>query len=514
MNLLISKLLDWFVFGGTMFFAAGAVAAPEAAAPAASSSSTSAAAPETTSQPAAEPSIADIVKDATSEAAAELTKPADTTQPAVEAAKPAAEPAKPAAEPAKPAAEAANPAAEAAKPAAEVNPLDKLGPLPAEKITAALAEAPPEVQAFLKDKGLSVETLTANARMAAEGVQYKERFPTLEAADTALDGAKNFFAIEDKFGAIQSGNDPANFNNFMAHLAELSFERDAQGKPIPDPANPGAFKNDGSIAKLIDNVSGFRDSKIGELAEMMLKAAQTDEAKSYATDLKGAIEFLGNFVKNGYKMPGPKTEPTKLPPEVQERLDRADRIERESRERDSNTQTQALNQKEDRIIDQTTKAIEPTIKTFLDKTALNDTLKTRITKMVWNELTDQVLKNDLYRRERDQLSPTAPDYEQRRVALNKSYMQERVVKIIESIVGDLGGPMVDASKARHEKLDSQLDAARMDPKTTGTTPQSHPAPATQDQVHAKAMEMAKAENPNAREGGPEYWKAVMKLDPL
>jgi hypothetical protein len=54
----------------------------------------------------------------------------------------------------------------------------------------------------------------------------------------------------------------------------------------------------------------------------------------------------------------------------------------------------------------------------------------------------------------------------------------------------------------------------MDPKTTGTTPQSHPAPATQDQVHAKAMEMAKAENPNAREGGPEYWKAVMKLDPL
>jgi len=93
---------------------------------------------------------------------------------------------------------------------------------------------------------------------------------------------------------------------------------------------------------------------------------------------------------------------------VQERLDRADRIERESRERDSNTQTQALNQKEDRIIDQTTKAIEPTIKTFLDKTALNDTLKTRITKMVWNELTDQVLKNDLYRRDATNCLPLLP----------------------------------------------------------------------------------------------------------
>jgi hypothetical protein len=505
MNLLISKLLHWFFYSGTLFFAAAAVADPAAAGPAAASSEPASAA----AAPAAEPSISDIVNESATEAAAELTKPAEPAQ----AAPPVAEPAKPAAEPAKPAAEVAKPATEPAKPAAAVpNPLDKIGPLPAEKITAALAEAPPEVQQFLKDKGLSVETLTANARMAAEGVQYKERFPTVEAADTALDGAKNFWAIEDKFGAITSGNDPENFDGFMAHLAELSFERDAQGKPIPDPDNPGAFKNDGSIAKLIDNVGGFRDSKIADLADMMLKAAQSDEAKSYATDLKGAIEFLSAFVKNGYQMPGAKKEAPKYTPEDQARLDRADRMEKESRERDASTQKQAQDQKEDRIIGQTAKVIEPTIKNFLDQTALNDTLKTRITKMVWTELTEQVLSNELYRRERDQLSPSAPDYEQQRVALNKNYMQERVVKIIESIVGDLGGPVVDANKARLGKLDSQSEAARMDPKTSGTTPQSHPAPATQDQVHAKAMELARAENPNAKEGGSEYWKAVLKLD--
>jgi hypothetical protein len=508
MNLLISKLLHWFLYSGTLFFAAGAVAEPAAAAPAAAPAAAEPAAP---AAPAAEPSIADIVKDAAGEAAQELTKPAEPAQ----AAPPVAEPAKPAADPAKPAADPAQPTADAAKPADAApapNPLDKLGPLPAEKITAALAEAPPEVQQFLKDKGLSVESLAANARMAAEGVQYKERFPTVEAADTALDGAKNFWTIEDKFGKIQSGNDPENFNGFMAHLAELSFERDAKGAPIPDPDNPGAFKNDGSVARLIDNVSGFRDTKIGELADMMLKAAQSDEAKAYATDLKGAIEFLGNFVKNGYKMPGEKKEAPKYTPEDQARLDRADRMEKESRERDQSTQKAALDQKEDRIIDQTTKAIEPTIQAALDKSAFTPELKTLITETVWNKLVDQVLKNDLYRRERDSLSPAAPDYEQRRVALNKSYMQERVVKIIESVVGQLGGPVVDANKARHTKLDSQSEAARMDPKTSGTTLQSHPAAATTDQVHAKAMEMAKAENPGAREGGPEYWKAVLKLD--
>jgi hypothetical protein len=513
MNLLISKLLHWFLFSGTLFFAAGAVAEPAAAA--APAAAPAAAEPAAPAAPAAEPSIADIVKESATEAAQELTKPAEAAQPGAEAAKPATEAAKPVAEPAKPAAEAAKPAADPAKPAEAApapNPLDKLGPLPAEKITAALAEAPPEVQQFLKDKGLSVESLTANARMAAEGVQYKERFPTVEAADTALDGAKNFWTIEDKFGKIQSGNDPENFNGFMAHLAELSFERDAKGAPIPDPDNPGAFKNDGSVARLIDNVSGFRDTKIGELADMMLKAAQSDEAKAYATDLKGAIEFLGNFVKNGYKMPGEKKEAPKYTPEDQARLDRADRMEKESRERESSTQQQAFNQKEDRILDLTTKAIEPTIQAALDKSAFTPELKTLITETVWNKLVDQVLKNDLYRRERDSLSPAAPDYEQRRVALNKSYMQERVVKIIESVVGQLGGPVVDANKARHTKLDSQSEAARMDPKTSGITLQSHPAAATTDQVHAKAMEMAKAENPGAREGGPEYWKAVLKLD--
>src|SRR6202034_4008713 len=94
----------------------------------------------------------------------------------------AAEPAKPAAEPAKPAAEVAPAAAD------EPNPPEKLGPLPAEKITAALAEAPAEVQQFLKDKGLSVEGLTANARLAAQTSQFLERVPSLEALDVALQG--------------------------------------------------------------------------------------------------------------------------------------------------------------------------------------------------------------------------------------------------------------------------------------------------------------------------------------
>jgi hypothetical protein len=517
MHPLISNLLHWFLYGGTLLFAAGAVAEPSAAAPAAAPAATPAAEPSTPAAPAAqpatpaaEPNIRDLVNEAAADAEKELT----AAKPAEPAAAPAAEPAKPAAaEPAKPAAEPAKPAAEAQPAATEPNPLDKLGPLPAEKITAALAEAPAEVQQFLKDKGLSVESLTANARLAAQTSQFLERVPSIEALDVALEGNANFQRLETGLPAVQTVQD---FDKFMTDtLVPMSFIRDGTGQPIPDPDIPGAFKNDGSIAKLIDYSAAVRDSKIVELADMMLKAATTDEDKAFATDLKGAMEFVGKFIDNGYRMPGAadgKTDLSKLPKEVQDRLARADKIERESRERDARSTQAALDQKEDRIISQTDKYVAPIIKDFLDKTALSAELKTLISETVWAKLTAQMDQNTVYKQQRDLLSPNAPDYEQRRVALNKQYMAERVVKILETVVGQIGGPVVDANKSRQEKLDSQSTASRMDPKTSGTQPQSFPAAGTTDQAHSKAMEMARAENPNAKEGGPEYWRAVIKLD--
>ena len=325
---------------------------------------TAPATPATPATPAA-PSLSDIVKGAAERAEQSLTKPAETVAPPPEV--------KPAAAETKPAEGETKPVVAETKPAAEPNPLDKLGPLPAEKITAALAEAPPEVQQYLKDKGLSVESLTENARLAAQTSQFMERFPTLEAADTALEGAHQFWKLDTGLPAVQSVED---FDKFMMEtLVPMSFERDEAGNPIPDPANPGAFKNDGSIGKLIDYSANVRDSKISELAEMMVKGAATDEAKSYATDLKGAVDFLKAFIDNGYKMPGEKTEIKDLPPDLKARVERAEQTERDSKARDASTQKQALDQKENKIIDLTTKSIEPTIKAFLDRLPLTTSSK-------------------------------------------------------------------------------------------------------------------------------------------
>lgn len=521
MNLLISKLLHWFLYSTTMFFAAGAVAdagAP-AAAPAAPVSAPDTSAPAApASTPAAEPSIADIVKESAGEAAAELTpKPAEGTPPA--AASPEVKPAVPEvkpAEPAKPAADVAKPA-EAAKPAAApaANPLDKLGPLPAEKITAALAAAPQEVKDFLASQGLTAETLTDNARLAAQTAQFQERFPTLEAADTALAGAQNFWKLDQGLPAVQNIQE---FDKFMMEtLVPMSYILDEKGQPIPDPAIPGAFKNDGSIGKLIDYSAAVRDTKIGELAAMMIEKAGNDEDKAYATDLKGALDFLSSFIKNGYRAPG-KADAARdkdLPKEVQERLARADKIERESRERDTATTRQQFDIKEQKVLDATHTQLKPMIEEAVAKaTGLSADLKTSVVKLVWQEVTEQIEKNSLYGRERDQLSPQTPDYESKRVTINVNYMKPVLAKLLGKYLGLTGSAVVDANQQRHQKIDSQSTAGAMEPKTSGTTVQTFPAAASGDQIHAKAMEMARAENPNAKEGGVEYFKAILKLDPL
>ena len=82
MNLLISKLMHWFVFGSSMFFAAGAVAdvgapAPDAGASAPTAETPSTPSTETTSTPTETPAanLSDAVKRAVENAEKSLAKP-------------------------------------------------------------------------------------------------------------------------------------------------------------------------------------------------------------------------------------------------------------------------------------------------------------------------------------------------------------------------------------------------------------------------------------------------------
>lgn len=518
MNLLLSKLLHWFVFSGTLMFAAAPVG--EVSAPAGggggdsgggsgsgptpvSTPSSSTPTPSTEVTPPAatspEAALSDAVKRAVANAEKTLTKPGVPVEtPAAESPKAEA-----------PKTEA--PKTEEPKTETTANPLDKLGPLPAEKIAAALKDAPPEVTTYLKEKGLDVDALSANARLAAETSQYKQVFPTIDAANEALSGAKNFWKIDSGLAEVK---DIDTFDKLMMSLAEMTYVRDEQGNPVPDPDRPGAFLNNGSLAKMVDYSALARDSSLTKLADLAIAKATDDETKNMYTDLKGAVDYIQKFVENGYKFDGKAVDESTLPDSVKTELAEARKLKSTLAARDSEQQSKEFDTQEDSIITETHKQISPMIKDALGKTALSDKLKASIGKQVWDAVVESLSKNDLYTRQRDTLSRRGNDYVQRRVALNLNYLRDVTAKALGEIVGEIGGSIVDANAARRDKIDTQNDASRMEPKTTGTTPQSHSGVMTDADVQKKALEMAKQTNPNARIGDRDYFSAYIKLKKL
>src|SRR6185312_7662063 len=111
------------------------------------------------------------------------------------------------------------------------DPLDKIGPLPAEKIAAALKSSP-ELEKALTDAGLPKDALIAAAREAAQATQFKELFPTIEIAQVAKQGSENFAILDEQFPAIRTLED---YSNFMTNtLLGMSFIRDENNNPVPN----------------------------------------------------------------------------------------------------------------------------------------------------------------------------------------------------------------------------------------------------------------------------------------
>ena len=91
-------------------------------------------------------------------------------------------------------------------------------------------------------------------------------------------------------------------------------------------------------------------------------------------------------------------------------------------------------------------------------------------------------------------------------------MTTLIAKSLAKIIPQVGGPIVESNKQRQDKIAAQQQAGRMEPRSGSTTPQSHPGPLTSpDDIEKKALEMARAENPNAGLGSREFYQAIFKL---
>jgi hypothetical protein len=385
----------------------------------------------------------------------------------------------------------------------EASPLDKIGPLPAEQLAAVLTEDKALDQA-LTGKTIKLadgrevslkDAMFETSRAAAEGSQFKELFPTIEDAKFAQEGAGHFFKLDAEFPAIKTSDD---FSRFMMDtLVPLSYVLDEKGQPIPDPNIPGAYKTDGSVANFLKHSNDVEFAQINKIGELMGQRATSDDDKEFAEALTSAVKFLNDFRNNGYRKPGTASGEQTIPPEVKTELETLRARERETTEKQTQQQQKDHADFESKIVDGTNAQLTPTIEKALNMTALNDALKTKVAEEIWKRVTATVEKNPTFTQRREQMMSRRQMNDsvlQQRVAHNANYMKSILPKIIEDVTKEWGIQMVKENKERQNKIATQIADSKMEPKTGSTAALSQPAVLSDDQIHDKAVEMARAEH--------------------
>lgn len=392
------------------------------------------------------------------------------------------------------------------------DPLDKIGPLPAEKIAEALkVEAN---KAALDAMGLPGAALIQNARDAAQATQFRELFPTLEIAQVAKQGSENFAVLDEKFPAIK---DESGYNDFMMNtLVPMSFIRDADGNPIPEPGMPGQFKTDGSVARFIKMSNDVEFNQLKLIATNVL--ANREDGKEYSQDLIAAVDFIQEFRNNDYQIPGakpaPGTEKPSLPPEVQAELERHRSAERERNQNSAAEAKQKEDAFEDSITNVTYERMSPLLKDALDLSSLTDFEKETIADRVWKDMSEKLASNGDFRRAQNQMMSRrelSDGVKQQRVTQNLTSMKALYLDILDKYLAKAGTSRVEKNKALQAKIATQKDAARMEPKTGAVAAPGAPASLSSEQRWEKARELARADNQGEDPSNAQIVKALLKL---
>lgn len=389
---------------------------------------------------------------------------------------------------------AADEKAAADKVAAEqktVDPLDKLGPLPAEKLNEALT-ANPALVAELEKAGLDKDLLFETCRKAGETELYYEAgLPTPESAKFAVENANHFYDIEEHFPT--AGVNLENFDNFMANvMVPLSIVRDANGQPIPDPKNPGQFKTDGSVSKFmeraveyenqaisknvctagIEAASKFITGKDDEGRPTFADAAQ-EEKYNYFSQLQAAVDFYEEFRKNGYRMPTSE-KPAELSPEHKAEMERLRARDQEVTQNEVKVQQERQTVYTEQVATDTLKATSPFVEEILNGTSLTPELKTETGNAIWADLK---AKMDGFRTYQEQkkayyaqaFAKGATEEQQKKAFDSLVSLNARTMKnflngsngIIAKNLKRFGGQQISAAEQRKQKVAAQVEADRM-----------------------------------------------------
>lgn len=367
------------------------------------------------------------------------------------------------------------------------NPLDKIGPLPAENLAKILTEKP-ELEKALQDAGISKEVLERTCRDAALTEQFVQEVGTLEGARMMRQDSENFAKIEERFPAMRTVKD---FDSFMMDVMiplSMVYGPDGQPKKRAD----GSFETDGSVSRFFDLANQFSISQDLKSAEKYLELNPNDED---ALDVHAAATVLNQFHKNGYRF-GVKPE-AELPPELKAREAKLRQDEERNAQRDRDAQAADRKRFDDRVETATFEKLNNLIRETLEPTGLTKKLKEKASNDIYVGIAERLKNNVAYKRMVRLASTKGMDDASfnNLVALHDREIKAIYERVAQQVLNEYGAHQVRKNEERLDKIATQIENDRMNPGTGMGTSKPAAGKLNSEQIHEQARaDVLKANN--------------------
>ena len=305
--------------------------------------------------------------------------------------------------------------------------------------------ANPELRAALERSPELRNAMFRNARLASETARYKELFPDVESARYAAENAATFRHLDELF---LNATTPEGTGRFLQKWAEMSVLADEQGRPVLE---NGAPKLHPAFTALLDNI------RTNELKYLRQRAeSQGDQ------ELMAALDIIAE-----------RTTPAsaahdELPAHIRATAEQIKAREAELNRRQLEQQHAEQTRFDRSVGDDATSQINALIEPALQKAALTDFVRQSAREKIDTAIVEGLSRNRFFQARMAELSryPLTAETRQQRVNLILSHVQAIAGPIVRQVLSQATAPVVAAQAARQNRLTSQIERSRTEPRST------------------------------------------------
>ena len=272
---------------------------------------------------------------------------------------------------------------------------------------------------------------------------------------------------------------------------------DDSGNPVPD--GNGGFQTDGTVNRFIDNIVNLglqlQPQPVFEnlLAQPQGKELLLNKLQSLSSEGDDEMQAALEIVKDRLEKRGSSSAASEPQNAEQKRLAQ----ERQQLDAEKNSlaqqrqaeQSQRETDNERAVATSISSEVNSLIDSLLAKFAIPDFNKESAKEKIRNALYQRINEDGTFKMQAGQNARKqySAKVHTERVGLAKRTAKSYLWQVADPIIKQAGGELIAANQAKHQKIATQVDASKKEPKAGLSTPAA-PSPLSNSELMAKAKE--------------------------